>query len=95
MSAFNTFSSEIFSESIDRIKIGENIILIKAVESFLVCYVIKGQSYHALKKLNRFSDAIRWKLDIWDALNKAVRTSEVLELKNLSSIGEVINEIFY
>jgi len=94
MSAFNSFSSEFFSKSIDRIKIDENIILFKPVESFMVCYVIKGQSYPALLKLTRFSDAIKWKSEIWEALNKAVKTSEVLELHNPSSLGDVVNEIF-
>jgi len=94
MSAFNSFSSELFSKSIDRIKIDENIILLKPVESFMVCYVIKGQSYPALMKLTRFSDAIKWKPEIWGALNKAVKTSEVLELHNPSSLGDVVNEIF-
>jgi len=37
MSAFNTFSSEIFSKSIDRIRIGENTILINPIEPFLAC----------------------------------------------------------
>jgi tetratricopeptide (TPR) repeat protein len=94
MSAFNTFSAEIFSESIDRIKIGENLILIKPIEPFLVCYVIKGQSYPALLKLTRFSDAIKWKSEIWDALNKVVKTSEILELHKPPSLGDVVNEIF-
>ena len=94
MSAFNSFSSELFAKSIDRIKIDENIILLKPVETFMVCYVIKGQSYPALTKLNRFSDAIKWKPEIWGALNRAVKTSEVLELHNPSSLGDVVNEIF-
>ena len=34
MSAFNSFSSELFAKSIDRIKIDENIILLKQVQSF-------------------------------------------------------------
>jgi tetratricopeptide (TPR) repeat protein len=94
MSAFNTFSGEIFSKSIDRIIIDEYKILINPVESFLVCYVIKGQSYPALQKLNRFSDAIKLKTDIWDALNRAVKTGEVLELDNPASLGNVVREIF-
>ena len=94
MSAFNSFSSELFSKSIDRIKIDENTILLKPVESFMVCYVIKGQSYPALLKLTRFSDAIKWKPEIWDSLNKAVKTSEMLEFHNPSSLGDVVNEIF-
>ena len=94
MSAFNSFSSELFSKSIDRIKIDENTILLKPVESFMVCYVIKGQSYPALLKLTRFSDAIKWKPEIWNSLNKAVKTSEMLEFHNPSSLGDVVNEIF-
>ena len=94
MTAFNSFSSEFFSKSIDRIKIDENIILLKPVESFMVCYVIKGQSYPALMKLTRFSDAIKWKPEIWNALNKAVKTSEMLDLDNPVALGHTINEIF-
>lgn len=94
MSAFNNFSSEIFSESIDRIKIGDNLILIKPVEQFLVCYVIKGQSYPALQRLTRFSDAIKWNTEISEALNKSMKTGEMLELNNPSSLGDVVNEIF-
>jgi tetratricopeptide (TPR) repeat protein len=94
MSAFNTFSSEFFSESIDRIKIGENLILINPVESFLVCYVIKGQSYLGLQKLNSFSDAIQKNKEIWETLQKAVETGEELELDKPRSLGNLINEIF-
>ncbi len=94
MSAFNKFSSEIFSKSIDRIRIDENVILIKSVESFLVCYVIKGQSYPALQKLTRFSDAIKWNTEISEALNRSMKTGQMLELNNPPSLGEVVNEIF-
>ncbi len=94
MSAFDTFSSEVFSESIDRIKIGENLILINPIETFLVCYVIKGQSYLGLQKLNRFSEAVRNNSDIWERLTKAVQTGEELELNNPTALGDVMNEIF-
>jgi tetratricopeptide (TPR) repeat protein len=94
MSAFDTFSSALFSESIDRIRIGENLILVNPIESFLVCYVIKGQSYLGLQKLNRFSDAIRNNSDIWESLSKAVQTGEELDLNNPPSLGNVMNEIF-
>ncbi|MFW9822959.1 MAG: tetratricopeptide repeat protein [Candidatus Thorarchaeota archaeon] len=94
MSAFETFSSELFSESIDRIKIGEHLILINPVESFLVCYVIKGQSYIGLQKLNRFSDAIKWNTEIWETLNRAVQTGEELELDKIPSLGIILNDIF-
>jgi hypothetical protein len=94
MSAFNTFSDEIFSKSIDRIRIGKNTILINPIESFLVCYVIKGQSYPALQKLTRFAEAIRENTEIWEALNKSVKTSQMLELDKPAALKTVINEIF-
>jgi tetratricopeptide (TPR) repeat protein len=94
MSAFNDFSGEIFSRSIDRIKIGENTILINPIEPFLVCYVIKGQSYPAQQKLTRFSDSIKTTSEIWEALNKAKNTGEVLQLNDPPSLGNVVNEIF-
>ena len=94
ISAFNTFSSEIFSKSIDRIKIGENSIFIKPVEPFLTCYVSKGQSYPALKKLNKFSDSIKDKTEIWEKLNRAAKSSQVLDIDNLPLLGIVVNEIF-
>jgi hypothetical protein len=94
MSAFESFSSEVFSESIDRIKIGENLILINPVESFLVCYVIRGQSYLGLQKLNRFSKVIKENNEIWESLTRAVQTGEILEIDNPQSLGNVVNEIF-
>ncbi|MHA2039455.1 MAG: tetratricopeptide repeat protein [Promethearchaeota archaeon] len=94
MSAFNTFSSEIFSKSIDRIKIDENLILISPIEPFLICYVIKGQSYSALKKLNSFAETIKNKPEIWDSLQKSIKTSEMLDLDNPPSLGVAVSEIF-
>jgi len=94
MSAFNTFSSEIFSKSIDRIRIGENTILIKQAKPFLACYVIKGQSYPALQKLTRFTETIRENSEIWQALNKSVKTSEMLEPDKPPALKTVIDEIF-
>ncbi len=94
MSAFNTFSSEIFSKSIDRIRIGENTILINPIEPFLACYVIKGRSYPALQKLTRFTKAIRENSEIWQALNRSVKTSEMLELDKPPALKTVITEIF-
>jgi hypothetical protein len=94
MSAFNTFSSEIFSNSIDRVKIADNTILINPIEPYLACYVIKGQSYPAQQKLTQFSDAIKASPEIWEALTRAAKTSEMLELDKPPSLGNAVNEIF-
>jgi len=94
ISAFNTFSSEIFSKTIDRIKIGENIIFIKPVEPFITCYVSKGQSYPAMKKLNKFSESIKDNSEIWEKLNRAAEASRELTVDNLPALGNMVNEIF-
>jgi hypothetical protein len=83
------------SKSIDHIKIDENVILIIPVDKFLVCYVIKGQSYPALQKLNRFSDAIKWNTEISEALKRSATTGEELDMNNPSSLGTIVNEIFH
>jgi hypothetical protein len=94
LSAFNSFSSEIFSKSIDRIKIGENKILINPIKSFLACYVIRGQSYYAQKKLYMFSREIEQNPEILKALNRSVETCRELELNNPPILGELVKKIF-
>ncbi|MFX1323479.1 MAG: tetratricopeptide repeat protein [Promethearchaeota archaeon] len=94
ISAFNTFSSEIFAKTIDRIKIGENTIFIKPVEPFVTCYVSRGQSYLAKKKLNKFSDTIKNKIEIWDTLIKSTKTFRELDVNNTPLLGVAVNEIF-
>ncbi|MFW9825585.1 MAG: serine/threonine-protein kinase, partial [Candidatus Thorarchaeota archaeon] len=95
MSALSTLSSEIFSESIDRIQIGENTILINPVESFLVCFVIRGQSYLGIQKLNYFTESIRRDPEIWESLNMAIQTGEELDIIYFPSLLALINEIFH
>ncbi len=94
LSAFESFGDELFSERLDRIKYGENTILLKPLEHFSVCYLFKGQSYPALQKLTRFTEAIQENSEIWQALNKSVKTSEMLELDNSPALKTVIEEIF-
>jgi hypothetical protein len=94
MSAFNDFSGEMFSKSIDRIRSGEYKILVNPIEPFLACYVIKGQSYPAQQKLTRFSDTIKTTSEIWNALTKARNTGEVLDLNDPPSLGICVTDIF-
>jgi hypothetical protein len=94
LSAFNQFFDEIFSKSIDHIKIGENNILINPVEQFLTCYIIKGQLSLGFEKLTRFNEAIRQNSEIWQTLNKAVKSNEMLDLERISVLKTVVKEIF-
>ena len=95
LSAFNSFGSELFSNSIDRINIGEYRILINPLENFLFCYVILGQSYLAKKKLNKFTPGVRNDLVIWNALKLSVKKGKMLEMHNPPVLGKLVNQIFY
>jgi len=42
----------------------------------------------------RFTETIKQNSEIWQALNKSVKTSEMLELDKPTALKTVINEIF-
>ncbi|MHA2391567.1 MAG: tetratricopeptide repeat protein [Promethearchaeota archaeon] len=94
ISAFNTFSGELFSKGLDRAKFGDYIILMESVESYSVCYLFKGQSYPAKQKLSNFVDQMQNNSTIWQNLNKFYKTSQVAEIKDLPQIEILIKDIF-
>jgi len=96
LSAFNSFGNELFSSesSIERINIGEHRILINHLENYIVCYVIKGQSYLAKRKLEKFTTEIQVVLEIWDALKISTKTGKMLEMHNPHVLGTLVNRIF-
>ena len=94
MDAFNSFSHEFFSKTLDRVKIGENTIIMTPFENKILCYVIKGQTYPAQQKLNKFSEEIQNSKEILDALNSSFSTGAVLNEENSPVLGELVNTIF-
>ncbi|MFW9823129.1 MAG: tetratricopeptide repeat protein [Candidatus Thorarchaeota archaeon] len=94
LSAFNSFSGELFSKGLDRAKFGDHMILIQTVNSFSVCYLFKGQTYLARQKLNKFTEYIRSTSAIWQTLHKYYKTSRAIELKDLPPLESLITEIF-
>ncbi|MFW9785335.1 MAG: hypothetical protein ACFFFB_23850, partial [Candidatus Heimdallarchaeota archaeon] len=94
LTAFNSFSDEFFSKGLDRAKFGEEMILMQSVETFLICYLYKGETYVALKKLNQFIEDIQNNSKIWQTLNNFSKTDQVLELKDVPTLGNLITDIF-
>ncbi|MHA2281396.1 MAG: tetratricopeptide repeat protein [Promethearchaeota archaeon] len=94
ISAFNTFSGELFSKGLDRARFGEYIILLESIDSYSVCYLFKGQSYPAKQKLTNFIENIQKTSTIWQTLEKFLKTSQVADLQDLPQIEKLINEIF-
>ena len=94
LTAFNSFSEEIFSEGFDRAKLGQYTVLMESVAHFSVCYLFKGQTYLASQKLAKFIEGIQNTTSIWQTLEKVYKTSQVLELKDSPYLEPLITEIF-
>ncbi|MFX1525794.1 MAG: tetratricopeptide repeat protein [Promethearchaeota archaeon] len=94
ITAFNNFSSELFSKGLDRAKSGEYMMLMQTAEPFLLCYLFKGQSYLAKQKLSKFAKNIKKTAIIWQTLNKYYESNQTIDLKNAPSLELLIKEIF-
>ena len=70
LTAINTFSQETFKidEKIERIKYGENTILMRPLRELSLCYVFRGSSYHAGKRLTKILSKLKNESEIVNEL---------------------------
>jgi len=94
LSAFTSFSEEFFSQDLDRAKFGKFTVLIKSAFNFTICYLFKGQSYLALKKLTKFVRIINENDSIIETFRKFQNTSQLLEIKDYPFLKSFITEVF-
>jgi tetratricopeptide (TPR) repeat protein len=94
LTAFSTFSEEVFSKGLDRAKFGDDLILMQSIGPFSICYVFKGQTYPATQRLEQFTEQIQNTAPVWKTLENFYETSQVLELKDSPKLESIITEIF-
>ena len=94
LSFFNTFSDQIFSESLDRVKFLDFTLILKEINSFIICYMFKGQSYSAQQKLLHFSNALTNQGNTIKILNSSAQSGSPLSIKEIPLIEELISESF-
>ena len=96
LAAIISFSKETFSSegSIERIKHQEYTLLLKPKQKFLFSYVIKGQSYSALQKLEAFTKIISTSTSVWDDLNSVLKTSKTITPASRTMLDEIAKMIF-
>ena len=96
LSAINNFGEEVFavSGSIETIKHQDYTILIKQRETFLFCYVYKGQSYYAIQKLEEFLDNIISNKDIWSNFEDHQIILKDLDVSTSEQIESFAKSIF-
>jgi tetratricopeptide (TPR) repeat protein len=94
LTSFNSISDEIFSEGLDRARFGQYTVLMESVENLLVCYLFRGQVFLAKDKLKKFIERIQGNNLVWKTLNKFFQTSQVLEVKDLPILEDILIDIF-
>jgi hypothetical protein len=94
LSAITSFSDEVFSEGLDRAKFGHYTVLIKNLIGFSFCYIFKGQTYLAKKKLSNFTENFQKNTSMMQTLKKFNQTSQVMELKDFPFLEGFIRGIF-
>ncbi|MHA2126755.1 MAG: tetratricopeptide repeat protein [Promethearchaeota archaeon] len=94
LSAFTSFSSEFFSKGLDRVKFGDDMMLMESIGSFSFCYLFKGQTYLARKKLDKFTEEVQNNTSLWQSLKQHYNSSQILEVKNSPYLESLIKDIF-
>jgi len=94
LSAFNSFSDEIFSEGLDRASFGKYTILMSSMPPFMSCYVFIGQSFLAHQKFLKFNENIHESEQLWKILISANRTGRVIKNESSSTLENLVKTIF-
>jgi len=94
LSAFNSFSNEIFSEGLDRASFGKYTIFMTGMPPLMSCYVFKGQSFLAHQKFSKFNETLHESEQIWKKLISASSTGLVIRDDSSSGLGKLVKTIF-
>jgi hypothetical protein len=94
LSAFSSFSSEFFSKGLDRVKFGDDMMLMESIDSFSFCYLFKGQTYLARQKLTKFTEEVQKNTTLWQNLKQHYNSSQILELNKNPQLKSLITDIF-
>lgn len=94
LSTIDYFIKEVFSEGLDRAVFGKYTLLMKSISPFFISYVFKGDSYYALKKLERFKDRLQKEEEIWNGLLNNFEKNISIHLEDDPLFKSLINETF-
>ncbi|MFX1468040.1 MAG: tetratricopeptide repeat protein [Promethearchaeota archaeon] len=94
LSAINSFSGELFSEGLDRANFGQHTVLMKPFSSFSVCYLFKGQSYLANKKIKKFIVTIETNEHLKEIFENYYKNYQEIKLTENPPLEELFTNIF-
>ncbi|MFQ5819890.1 MAG: tetratricopeptide repeat protein [Candidatus Heimdallarchaeota archaeon] len=102
LTAINAFGKDVFSEEegVDRVMYHGYTVVVKPLNSMLICYMFKGYSYLALQKLEQFVEGVQASSEIWETLSTGTKTDAALKAVEVSGtvaepgLHQLITEIF-
>jgi len=94
LTSFDSISKAVFSEGLDRAKFGDHTILIYPLGNFLICYLFKGQSYYAKKKLGHFTTNIKENSSLEQIFKKFLTDFHTIQLNENPNLEELIKDSF-
>lgn len=96
LSAINNFGQEVLSSigTFDRLKHGEHTIVMRPKNKIMFAYAFKGQSYAAIKKLDKFMNNLSCLDNIWlSLLDSSVDGSKIPQQERFV-INSLVTDIF-
>ncbi|MFX0091385.1 MAG: tetratricopeptide repeat protein [Candidatus Hodarchaeota archaeon] len=92
--AIQSFSTQVFAQTIDRVKFEDYTLLMKAEEPFLLCYIFQGPSYYARQKLNQFVRLLQNQNTAWQALIQVIETGRTLRISDQALLEDLVMTVF-
>ncbi|MFX1478823.1 MAG: tetratricopeptide repeat protein [Promethearchaeota archaeon] len=94
LTAFNTYSEQIFSEGLDRATFGNYTLVMAPINSFSLCYLFKGQSYVAKQKLTLFIETLQNNELLWQIFENFDQNNQAIKLNENAPLESLVTEIF-
>jgi len=91
LSAFNSFSVEVFSQHLDRANFGKYTILITGSPPIMTCYVFEGQSYSVQQKFSSFNEILQHNEKLWRKLELSERTGRVIQQNSNPALERLVD----
>jgi hypothetical protein len=66
----------------------------KSISPFSVCYLFKGQTYLAQKRLQMFIEAILNNKEIWQTFQKFHQEGQIIQIKDIPALEPLITDTF-
>ncbi|MHA2287308.1 MAG: toll/interleukin-1 receptor domain-containing protein, partial [Promethearchaeota archaeon] len=82
LSSYNKFCRQIFSETFDRVKLGQYTVLISACNGFSICYLFQGKTYSAQQKMKFFSEALLKNDQVLEILKHSLTEEKLIEVSD-------------